>query len=116
MRTEEEIDEIFGSRGAIHAFVEAKEQGLTRFIGVTGHHDPLITKRCIEMFDFDTVLIPVNPGEPVYKSYLQHVIPAARGKNMGIVAMKIYFRGFAAKLPSYMDMEPFFRFAAKPRK
>ena len=111
VRTDEEIEAIFGPRGAIHAFVEAKKQGLTRFIGVTGHHDPFITKRCVEMFDFDTVLIPVNPAEPVYKSYLQHVLPVAQKKNMGIIAMKIYFRGFASKLPWYTDMEPFFRFA-----
>jgi aryl-alcohol dehydrogenase-like predicted oxidoreductase len=111
VRTEEDIEEIFGARGAIQGFIEAKKQGRTRFIGVTGHHDPFITQRCIEMFEFDTVLIPVNPGEPVYKSYLTHVIPVARKKNMGIVGMKIYFRGFASKLPWYEDMEPFFRFA-----
>jgi predicted aldo/keto reductase-like oxidoreductase len=57
------------------------------------------------------VLIPVNPGEPVYKSYLDHVIPVANKKNMGVIGMKIYFRGFASKLPWYVDMEPFFRFA-----
>jgi aryl-alcohol dehydrogenase-like predicted oxidoreductase len=111
VRTDEEIEEIFGPEGAIHGFIEAKKQGLARFIGVTGHHDPLITKRCIEMFDFDTVLIPVNPGEPAYKSYLDHVIPVANKKNMGVIGMKIYFRGFASKLTWYVDMEPFFRFA-----
>jgi len=111
VRTEDEIGEIFSSNGAIQAFLEAKEKGLTRFLGVTGHHDPFITRRCIEKFDFDTVLIPVNPAEPAYKSYLEHVIPLAREKQMGIVAMKIYFRGFAARLPWFTGMEPFFRFA-----
>jgi len=111
VRTEDEIEEIFSSNGAIQAFLEAKEKGLTRFLGVTGHHDPFITRRCIEKFDFDTVLIPVNPAEPAYKSYLEHVIPLAREKQMGIVAMKVYFRGFAAKLPWFTTMEPFFRFA-----
>jgi aryl-alcohol dehydrogenase-like predicted oxidoreductase len=111
VRTDEEIEEIFGPRGAIHAFMEAKEKGLTRFIGVTGHHDPFITKRCIEMFDFDTVLIPVNPAERGYKSYLDHVLPVAREKGMGIIAMKVYFRGLASRLPWYTSMEPFFRFA-----
>lgn len=111
VRTDEEVEEIFGPGGAIHAFEEAKKQGLTRFIGVTGHYDPFITKRCIDMFEFDTVLIPVNPAEPVYKSYLQHVVPAAQKKGMGIIAMKVYLRGFASKLPWYTDMNPFFRFA-----
>jgi aryl-alcohol dehydrogenase-like predicted oxidoreductase len=111
VRTREEVKEIFGPQGAIQAFVEAKEKGATRFIGVTGHHDPLITRRCMESFDFDTVLIPVNPAEPVYKSYIDQVIPMARQKRVGIVAMKIYFRGFAEKLPWFSSMEPFFRFA-----
>jgi len=111
VRTEEEIEEIFSSNGAIQAFLEAKEKGLTRFVGVTGHHDPFVTRRCMEEFDFDTVLIPVNPAEPIYKSYLEHVIPLARKKEMGIVAMKVYFRGFAPKLPWFTGMEPFFRFA-----
>jgi aryl-alcohol dehydrogenase-like predicted oxidoreductase len=111
VRTQEEVEEIFGPQGAIQAFVEAKEKGLTRFIGVTGHHDPLITRRCMESFDFDTVLMPVNPAEPVYKSYIDQVIPIARQRRMGIIAMKIYFRGFAAKLPWFSSMETFFRFA-----
>ena len=111
VRTEEEIEEIFGPNGALEAFVEAKDKGLVRFIGVTGHHDPLITKRCLQRFDFDTVLIPVNPAEPAYKSYLTEVIPSAKKKGMGIVGMKVYFRGFADKLPWFETMEPFFRFA-----
>ncbi len=111
VRTHEDVEEIFGPRGALEAFREARDKGLVRFIGVTGHHDPLITKRCIEMFDFDTVLIPVNPAEPFYKSYLDTVIPAASQKGMGIIAMKVYFRGFASRIPGFAGMEPFFRFA-----
>ena len=111
VRTDEDIEEIFGPRGSLEAFREARDKGLARFIGVTGHHDPLITKRCIEMFDFDTVLVPVNPGEPFYMSYLDTVIPAASQKGMGIIAMKVYFRGFASRIPGFTGMEPFFRFA-----
>lgn len=111
VRIEEEIEEIFGPNGALEAFVEAKDKGLVRFIGVTGHHNPLITKRCLQRFDFDTVLIPVNPAEPAYKSYLTEVIPSAKKKGMGVVGMKVYFRGFADKLPWFETVEPFFRFA-----
>jgi predicted aldo/keto reductase-like oxidoreductase len=111
VRTEDDIEEIFGSKGAFEAFVEAKEKGLTRFIGVTGHHDPLILRRCFEMFDFDTVLLPVNPAEPFYKSFLEEVIPYAQEKDMGIIGMKVYFRGLAEKLPWFDTMEPFLHFA-----
>ena len=111
VRKEEELAEIFGPRGAIEAFSEAKQLGKTRFIGVTGHHDPSILRTCIERFDFDTVLMPVNPAEPAYKSFIAEVLPLALEKNMGVIGMKVYFRGFASKLPGYTGMEPFFRFA-----
>jgi predicted aldo/keto reductase-like oxidoreductase len=111
VREEVDIAEIFGPGGAIEAFVEAKRQGKTRFIGVTGHHDPSIIRKCIEQFDFDTVLMPVNPAEPEYKSFIENVLPLARQKNMGIIGMKVYLRGFVSRLPLYTSMEPFLRFA-----
>lgn len=111
MRTEEEIRQVFGPGGAIEAFSEAKEKGLTRFIGVTGHHDPSILSKCIELADFDTVLMPVNPAEMHYKSFIETVLPVAEKKKMGIIGMKIYFRGFAAKIPWYETMELFLHFS-----
>lgn len=111
VRTNDDVKEIFGPGGAIEAFAEAKQNGLTRFIGVTGHHDPEILKKCISLFDFDTVLLPVNPAEPHYKSFLDEVVPFARQKSMGIIGMKVYFRGFAARMPWFQSMEPFLNFA-----
>jgi len=111
VREKADIKEIFGPGGAIEAFAEAKEKGLVRFIGVTGHHDPDILIQCIELFDFDTVLLPVNPAEPFYRSFLDKVIPTAQKKQMGIIGMKVYFRGFASKIPWYETMEPFLHFA-----
>ncbi len=111
VREEADVREIFGPGGAIEAFAEAKEKGLVRHVGVTGHHDPGILVKCIEMFDFDTVLMPVNPAEPFYKSFPDKVVPIAQEKQMGIVGMKVYFRGFASKIPWYETMEPFLHFA-----
>ncbi len=111
VREEVDIAEIFGPGGAIEAFAEARLSGKTRFIGVTGHHDPFIIRKCIEQFDFDTVLMPVNPAEPQYKSFIENVLPLASQKKMGVIGMKVYLRGFAAHLPWYTSMEPFLRFA-----
>lgn len=110
VRSEEDVDEIFGPGGAIEAFREARDRGLVRFIGVTGHHDPGIILRCIEMFRFDTVLLPVNPAERKYRSFVDEVAPVAREKGMGIIGMKVYLRGLAAKLPG-ASLEPFYRYA-----
>ena len=111
VRTKSDVEEIFGAGGAIEAFVEAREKGMVRFIGVTGHHAPAILRACIERFPFDTVLLPVNPGEPAHESFIEQVVPLAQEKEMGIVGMKVYFRGFASRLPGHRGMEPYLRFA-----
>jgi predicted aldo/keto reductase-like oxidoreductase len=111
VRTEEDMEEIFGPGGAIEGFVEAKRNGYTRFIGITGHHDPAILRRCLQKFRFDTVLLPVNPAEPQHESFLSEVIPVAVAKQMGIIGMKVYLRGLAQRIPWYTGMEQFFRFA-----
>ena len=111
VRTREDVEEIFGPGGALEAFREAREKGFVRFIGITGHHDPAVVLRCMELFHFDTVLIPVNPAEPAYRSFIQEVIPVAKDRGMGIVAMKVYLRGLAAKLPGFASLEPFYRYA-----
>ena len=77
VRTAADVEEIFGPNGAIEAFVEAKKTGMVRFIGVTGHQDPAIIRRCMDLFEFDTVLVPINPAEPTFNSFLEGVVPAA---------------------------------------
>jgi aryl-alcohol dehydrogenase-like predicted oxidoreductase len=111
VRTTEDIKQIFGPGGALEAFVEAKEKGLVRFIGVTGHHDPSIIAACLDRFPFDTVLVPVNPAEPAHRSFISEVIPLAQERETGIVGMKVYLRGLAAQVPGHTGMEPFLRFA-----
>ena len=111
VRTKEDMEQIFGPGGAIEAFAEAREKGLTRFVGVTGHHDPEILSQCLDRYDFDTVLLPVNPAEPAYNSFMEMVIPKAVEKSMGIIGMKVYFRGLATQLPGFKSVAPFFQYA-----
>jgi aryl-alcohol dehydrogenase-like predicted oxidoreductase len=111
MRTEEDIEEVSVRGGALEAFREAKEKGLVRFIGVTGHENPSILRRCIELADFDTVLMPVNPAEPQYLSFITDLLPYALKKDMGVIAMKIYFRGMVTQIPGVDSVDPFYRFA-----
>ena len=111
VRTESDMAEIFAPGGAIEAFAEAREKGLVRFLGVTGHHEPDIIRACIERFPFDTALFPVNPAEPAHRSFIEEVLPQARQREMGIIGMKVYFRGLAARIPGHRGMEPYLRFA-----
>jgi predicted aldo/keto reductase-like oxidoreductase len=111
VRTEEDVEAIFGPDGSLEGFLEARKRGLVRFIGVTGHHDPGVLLGCIERFAFDTVLLPVNPAEPAYKSFIDEVIPVAVKKGMGIIGMKVYLRGLATRIPGVTSLEPFYRYA-----
>ncbi|MFX1506747.1 MAG: aldo/keto reductase [Promethearchaeota archaeon] len=55
-------ERAMGPEGALEAFIKAREEGLVRFLGVTGHGSkvPAVHKRSLERFDFDTVLMPYN--------------------------------------------------------
>ena len=115
VRTKDDINTLFGKDGAIHAFVNARKQGYTRFIGITGHQDPAVVRKCMELFEFDTVLMPVNPAEPASRSFLEEVLPVALEKNMGIIGMKVYLRGLPVQLPFYASMKPFLHYALRSR-
>ena len=111
IRTPKDLDLIFGPKGAIKAFEAAKRNKLVRFIGISGHRNPTILSRALDLFPFDTVLIPVNPAEPHYWSFLQEVLPKAQGKEMGILGMKILSRGVSIKIFGVESVENFLRFA-----
>jgi predicted aldo/keto reductase-like oxidoreductase len=55
--------------------------------------------------------MPVNPAEPAHGSFIEHVLPLAVERQMGIVGMKVYLRGLAAHIPGHKSMEPYLRFA-----
>jgi len=111
VRTPKDLDLIFGPKGAIKAFEAAKRNKLVRFIGISGHRNPTILSRALDLFPFDTVLMPVNPAEPHYWSFLQEVLPKAQGKEMGILGMKTLSRGVAIKIFGVESVENFLRFA-----
>lgn len=106
LRTEEDIEEIFSGNGAIHALEEAKKQGKIRFVGITGHHDPQILIEAMKRHSFDTVLLCANAGDAHYMPFITTVIPEARKKGMGIIAMKVTAQGHA--FPSITMREAFY--------
>ncbi|HXW51127.1 MAG TPA: aldo/keto reductase [Candidatus Acidoferrales bacterium] len=93
LRNWEELDEICAPGGAYEAFVEAKRAGKTRFIGVTGHHDPAVLAAAVERLSFDMVLMPVNPCEPQGSTFLTQVGARAIERGMGVIGMKVLARG-----------------------
>ncbi len=111
VRTPKDLDLIFGPKGAMKAFEAAQRNKLTRFIGISGHRNPTILSRALDLFSFDTVLMPVNPAEPHYWSFLHEVLPKAQEKGMGILGMKTLSRGVCIKIFGAESVENFLRFA-----
>jgi aryl-alcohol dehydrogenase-like predicted oxidoreductase len=89
IRTPQDIQSIEAPGGALEAFLEAKEKGKTRFIGVTGHQSPDILTEAVKHWPVDTVLMPVNPVEGVIGGFLDQTLPAALEKGLAVIAMKV---------------------------
>lgn len=93
IRTINDFAAVFTRGGAFEAFEQAKTEGTTRFIGVSGHFDPSVLETMIGYAEFDTVLMALNAADIHYKSFIKLALPTAVQREMGIIAMKIPARG-----------------------
>ena len=85
----EQLDQIFADDGAIHALLEAREQGIVKNLGITGHADPDVLIDGLGRFDFDTILLALNPADRYHRPFMDNLLPLANEKGMGIIGMKI---------------------------
>jgi aryl-alcohol dehydrogenase-like predicted oxidoreductase len=86
-----------GSGGALEAVIEAREQGLTRYIGVTGHDvvAPAMHMRSLERFDFDSVLLPysyVMMQNPQYAADFGALTKMCQERNVAVQTIKSLVR------------------------
>ncbi|MBC7796848.1 MAG: aldo/keto reductase [Pyrinomonadaceae bacterium] len=89
----EDPDRIFAEGGAAEAFLDAKKAGKCRFIGFTGHKDPLIHLRMLEIaatngIKFDAVQMPLNVMDAHFRSFEKQVLPKLVTENIGVLGMK----------------------------
>ena len=89
----EQLDQIFADDGAVKALLEAREQKIVRHLGVTGHADPHVLAEAIRRFPFDTILMALNAADKHHLSFIDHLLPLAVEKQMGIIGMKVPARG-----------------------
>lgn len=87
-----------GPEGALKAAIEAREEGLTRFIGVTGHDVSVAQMhlRSLERFDFDSVLLPYNYmmwQNPQYIADFEKLVAVCRERNVAVQTIKSVARG-----------------------
>jgi aryl-alcohol dehydrogenase-like predicted oxidoreductase len=85
-----DLDTILGPDGALEAVLEAKKQGLLRFIGITGHHPPL-HNAALQRFNFDSVMFPLNRVHAAAFSGWndwRDLLKTAQQKQVGVFAIK----------------------------
>ena len=98
LSTQSEWEIALGPGGVLEACVEAREQGLIRFIGVTGHGTdiPRLHRLALERFDFNSVLLPYNymmMQNPGYAAEVEALFSMCRERNVAIQAIKSIARG-----------------------
>lgn len=88
-----DVNQVFAKGGAIEALQEAREQGMVRYLGFTGHFRPDSLMECMRRFDFDTVLMAVSAADKHHYSFSEELVPMAVEKKLGIIGMKVPGRG-----------------------
>jgi predicted aldo/keto reductase-like oxidoreductase len=81
---EKTLAKAMGADGSLQTCKNAKKEGLTNFIGITGHR-PRVLAKAIETGEFDTVLVPINV---VTRQAFEELLPIAKAHDVGVVAMK----------------------------
>lgn len=106
-----DFDELVGEHGPMAALEKARKDGLTRFVGITGHNRPEKFAKVIAKRDIDVMMNAVNVVDRHTYDFEDLVWPAARKKNIGLAAMKVFGGGIAyCKMPETLR-EASFRYA-----
>jgi predicted aldo/keto reductase-like oxidoreductase len=96
--TMEELDECFASGGPLEAIVEARDQGLTQYIGITSHglQAPAVQIAALERFDFDSLLFTLNFqmwADEAYRQDATALLEKAAERDVGTMVIKTWVRG-----------------------
>ncbi len=90
-----ELDACFAPRGSLAAILRARDEGLTRYVGITSHgwQAPAVQLEALRRFDLDSLLLPVNfqmMADPDYRRDLNELFDVAREREVGIMAIKAW--------------------------
>jgi aryl-alcohol dehydrogenase-like predicted oxidoreductase len=102
---------VLGTEGALEAVLEARQQGLVKYIGITGHR-PFVHVEALNRFDFDTVLFPLNRVLAAHRDDFNDfttLLKVAKKKDVGTIAIKaITKRPWEGPMHAYQTWyEPF---------
>lgn len=90
---EDEWEVAMGPGGALEYLLEARDQGLVKYIGVTGHDVAIarMHRKSLDRYDFDSVLLPYNypmMQNPVYAEGFREVLTLAQDRNIAVQTIK----------------------------
>ena len=85
----EEVDTAFGPGGVMEMVSTLKQRGIARNVGITAHNEEAALK-CLELYDFDTVLFPFNWFMNMEHGMGSRLIKAAKERGMGVLCMKAF--------------------------
>jgi aryl-alcohol dehydrogenase-like predicted oxidoreductase len=106
----EDLAKIEAPDGALKGLLEAREQKMARFIGMTSHTNGEVMAQAIERHDLDCVQIALNPTRN--GRFEELALPAAHRKNLGVIAMKVTGQEFLYGTgPGKAGMEPLLRYS-----
>jgi predicted aldo/keto reductase-like oxidoreductase len=89
----EDPDRIFASGGAMEAVIAVQKAGKVRYVGFTGHKNPLVHTQMLQVaaqnnFRFDTVQMPLNVMDAHFRSFEKQVLPTLVKNQIGVIGMK----------------------------
>jgi predicted aldo/keto reductase-like oxidoreductase len=83
------LDAMTARGGALEAATQAKDEGLVRFVSISGHADPQVLVKALRRFHFDTALVAVSVMDHFIYSFAEEFLPVANSLGVGVVGMKI---------------------------
>ncbi len=86
----ERLDAVTAPGGALEAAIQAREEGLVRFISISGHGDPHVQIEALRRFPFDTLLVATSVLDHFIYSFAEEFLPVAQRLGVGVVGMKVF--------------------------
>jgi len=83
------LDEFTGKDGALKAAIQAREEGMVRYISISGHTDPRILIEALNRFPFDSSLIAVSALDHFILSFAEEFLPVANSRGVATIGMKV---------------------------
>jgi aryl-alcohol dehydrogenase-like predicted oxidoreductase len=85
----ERLDQFTAQNGALQAAIEARDQGMVRYISISGHTDPQIQIQALNRFPFDSVLVAASALDHFIFSFAEEFLPVANARGVATIAMKV---------------------------